>query len=52
MAATDLTNAMDEAGETANVSNELEKAQIICVIGKVSFALISIFVISLLMEDL
>ena len=39
MAETDLTNAMNGARETANPPNELKKAQIVCVIGKASFAL-------------
>lgn len=43
MAETDQTNTMDGARETANPPNELEKARIICVIGKASFALGFIF---------
>ena len=43
MAETDLTNAMNGARETANPPNELKKAQIICVIGKASFALVFFF---------
>ena len=39
MAETDQTNTMDGARETANPPNELDKARIICVIGKASFAL-------------
>ena len=37
MADTDQTNAMDGAKEFANHPSELEQAQIICVIGKISF---------------
>ena len=53
MANTDQTNAMDSAEEVANRPIELEQAQIICVIGKVSFTLLHFLIIDrLLMDDL
>ena len=53
MAEMDETNTMDGARETANPPNELNKAQIICVIGKASFALGFLLTFSdgLLMEN-
>lgn len=45
------TNAMDSAEEVANHPTELEQAQIICVIGKVSFTPLRFLTIGRLLMD-